>query len=141
MAVELKVTKEVGNYESKVFFGLTLRQMLSLIVAAPVVWFLYSKLSPYLSRESLGFVCMTFGLIPCAFGFIKPYGMPTEKFLKSIFINRILAKQYRTYETVNIFEKALKEADEKSKENENSSGKSAKKDKAIKYRISPEAIK
>lgn len=141
MAIELKVTKEIGNYESKVFFGLTLRQLLSLLIAAPAVWFIYSKLSPYMSRESLGFVCMAFGAIPCAFGFVKPYGMPTEKFLKSIFINRILAPQKRKYKTANVHDKYIKNLETQKEEAENVSGKDKKKEKAIKYRMSPEAIK
>ena len=84
---------------------------------------------------------MAFGAVPCAFGFVKPYGMPTEKFLKSIFINRIIAPQKRPYKTANVHEKYIHELEEQSKETDSTSGQPRKKEKTVKYRMSPEAIK
>ena len=137
MAIEIKVTKEIGNYETKVISTLTLRQLVSLIAAAPIAWVTFNVVSQIASKEAAGFACMLLGAIPCAFGFIKPYGMHTEKFLKSIFVNRIMAPQTRKYITENTWESFEHMADEQMKEK----SKADNKDKNVKYHISPEAIK
>lgn len=43
-------------------------------------------------------------LIPIMFGWVKPYNIPLEKFLRTVFISHVLAPRHRKYETKNVFE-------------------------------------
>lgn len=140
MAIEIKITKELGNYEPKFIGPLTLRQVICLIIAFPAAYGTYRGLSPIISSDIAGIFCMLIGAIPCLFGWVKPYGMHTEKFLKSIFVNVILAPQKRKYKTVNTLEKIIK-YEENLEKKEESENKRKKKDKTERYHLSPKAIK
>lgn len=105
--IEIRMIKDIGSYENKVLGPLTLRQLIAVSIAAPIGWGIYRTLSPYLTTDLAGFLLMIPAGCAYLFGWYKPYGMTFEKFLKSVFVNTVLAPSHRKYKTENRQESAI----------------------------------
>ncbi len=105
--IEVQAIKDIANYKSKVVGPLTLRQTIAAAIACPTGWAIYYYLSPYLGTDLAGFFLIIPGVTAYLFGWVSPYGMPFEKFLKSIFTNTVLAPSHRKYKTSNRQEEAI----------------------------------
>lgn len=147
--IEIRVTKEISDYEPKLLGPFTIRQGICLMFCVPVCYFIIRFASRMLTLDVAAFLCFIPAGIAYAFGWAKPYGMKMETFIHSIFINRILAPTNRKYKTRNVHETILKQAaaicrqetEESAKKNK-SRRPSVKKDKRKKrYKVSSEAIK
>lgn len=102
--VEMRITKEIGNYKPRVVGQLTFRQLVCVGLAAPACYFIYKYLSPHITRDLAGFFCILPAAVAGLFGWCHPYGMNTESFIRSVFINIFLAPSHRKYKTKNQFE-------------------------------------
>ena len=102
--VEMRITKEIGNYKPRVVGPLTFRQLVCIGCAAPFCYFIYKFLSPHLTRDVAGFFCILPAAVAALFGWCHPYGMNTEEFIRSVFVNIFLAPSHRKYKTANQFE-------------------------------------
>lgn len=101
--VEMRITKEIGNYKPRVVGPLTFRQLVCVGIAAPFCYFIYKYLSPHLTRDLAGFFCILPAAVAALFGWCHPYGMNTEQFIRSVFVNVFLAPSHRKYRTENQF--------------------------------------
>ena len=148
MSIEIQITKEIGNYEPKFIGPLTLRQTACVCAAAPVCILIYTKLSPIITSDIAGFFCIFPAGIAAAIGWLRPYGMKTEEFVQSIFINMILAPTNRKYKIANYFAYELIDEDTETEDeseadslpDKNEKNKKSKKRKK-KYKLSSEAVK
>ena len=95
--VEIRITRELGDFEPKFAGPFTLRQAICLLFGAVPCYFLYMYLRPYMPVDVIGFLCFIPASIAAAFGWFKPYGMKMEIFLRSIFITTFLAPAARKY--------------------------------------------
>lgn len=102
--VEMRITKEIGNYKPRVVGPLTFRQLVCVGIAAPFCYFIYKFLSPHVTRDLAGFFCILPAAVAALFGWYHPYGMNTEEFIRSVFVNIFLAPSHRKYKTENQFE-------------------------------------
>lgn len=136
--MEIHINKDVGNYEAKVVGPFTLRQAGCLALAAPVCIWLYNGTSAFLPSDAAGFLTFIPALLAWLFGWKKPYGMPMEKFLKSIFVTMVLAPSNRKYKTINRHENALSFIEEESLRVEKTSLHKA--EKKQKYKRSQDGI-
>ena len=154
MAIEIEMTKEIGNYEPKFIGPLTIRQTVSLSIAAPICILIYVTLSPVLTGDVAGFFCIVPAAVAAAFGWLKPYGMKTEEFVRSVFINIVVAPSNRKYiitnETdvitddlgLNTKEMNLEQTEEDtSTETTKTHKKNKKNEKNKKYKLSSEAVR
>lgn len=145
--VEMRITKEIGNYKPRVVGPLNFRQLICVGIAAPACYFIYKYLSPHITRDLAGFFCILPAAVAGLFGWYHPYGMNTEQFIRSVFVNIFLAPSHRKYKTENQFEligeKLLQEENEKpaAREGENSPKMPDKSSKAPKYKRSKLAVK
>lgn len=105
MSVEIRITKELGDYEPKLISSFTARQTFCLAAGGILCYMIYRGLSPYVPRDVCGFLCFIPGTLACIFGWVKPYGMKPEKFLKTYLINTLLAPNHRPYRSENCHEK------------------------------------
>lgn len=135
--IEIRINKDIGSYKAKFIGPFTLRQTVCVCLAAPVCWFLYSYASKILTKDIAGFLTAIPAAAAWLFGWVRPYGLPTEKFLKSVFVSMALAPSHRKYKTVNRQEKALAILEAA----ENASSKKAKKQRKPKYKVSREAVR
>ena len=112
--VEMRITKEIGNYKPRVVGPLNFRQLICVGIAAPFCYFIYKFLSPHLTRDVAGFFCILPAAVAALFGWVHPYGMNTEEFIRSVFVNIFLAPSHRKYKTSNQFERIEEKLSEES---------------------------
>ena len=76
--MEVKINKEIRDYTEAIFFGLSLRQFIFSGLACGIAVVLYFLLHPYMSMETVSWICVL-GAAPCVvFGFVKYHGMTAE---------------------------------------------------------------
>ena len=107
--IEIRITKEIGGYKPKFLGPFTLRQVICLLIGVPICYFIFKFTAPYLPSDLPGFLCAIPAGIAWLFGWYEPYGMPTEKFLKSIAVNVLMAPTKRPYKIKNSHEEMLQE--------------------------------
>lgn len=99
--LEAQIPKDVRKYEAKLVGPFTLRQLICFIIACILAYFAYKGISAVFSVDFAIPVCMLLISPIIAIGWVKPYGMPLEKFLQSAFIGMVLAPKVRKYKTKN----------------------------------------
>ena len=141
--VEIRITRELGDFTPKFVGPFTLRQFICLVGAGVPCYFLYSSLRGILPVDAIGFLCIIPAAIAAAFGWFRPYGMKMEIFIRSIFITMFLAPANRKYRATNRTKKLLSkiEATELAAQEEAQGKAKKKKAKPVKYKRSPHAYK
>lgn len=152
--IEIHINKDVGSYEAKFIGPFTMRQTICVAIAAPICWFIYTTVSPKVSGDAAGFLMFIPAVIAWIFGWTKPYGMRPEMFVRSIFINMVLAPANRKYKTDNTVNDVVYSMEEQ--QNLSESGviiqqvpetaqsehtKSSKKQKKPRYKVSKDAVR
>jgi len=85
--LEIKINKEIRDYQESVFLGLSLRQFLFSLLACAVAVGIYFGLRNVLGSETVSWLCML-GAFPFAvLGFVKYHGMTAEKFVLAYLID------------------------------------------------------
>ena len=79
--MEVKINKEISNYQESIFFGLSMRQFVFSVLAVIVAVVLYFTLNPYLGTETVSWVCVVGAAPFAAMGFFKYHGMTAEQFV------------------------------------------------------------
>ena len=114
--MEVRINKEIRNYTESMFFGLTLRQFCFSVLACGAALLLYFGLRPYLSLETLSWLCII-GAVPFgAIGFIKYHGMSAEQFFWAWIKSEILLPKKIRFAAVNIYDEAMKDKYKSKKE-------------------------
>ena len=101
--IEIEIPQDIRKYEAKLIGPFTTRQLLctiGLVIGCVISY--KAATSLFGSDSSLRtifpmIVAIPFGLV----GFYKPYGMPFEKFAKSVFVSMFLAPTKRLYKIKN----------------------------------------
>ena len=75
--MEIRINKEVRNYQESLFFGLSLRQLLFALLAVAVAVGVYFGLRPVLGNGEIGWVCVL-AAFPFALGGFFPLGIPVS---------------------------------------------------------------
>ena len=81
--IEIRITKEISDYEPKLLGPLTLRQSACVAAGAPFCYLIIRYLGPLLTTEVAMFFCFIPAGLAYAFGWAKPYGMKMEQFLRA----------------------------------------------------------
>lgn len=150
--IEIRITKEITDYEPKLLGPLTLRQSACVAAGAPLCYLIIRYLGPLLTTEVAMFFCFIPAGVAYAFGWARPYGMKMEQFLRSVFVNRFLAPSHRKYKCRNVHEMVITDAEKTWLEQEEAAlppkerkRRQAEKQKASKqkarYKVSPRAIR
>ena len=79
--MEVKINREIRNYNETMFFGLSMRQFFFSIAAVGVAVLLYFLLKDKVGTETISWACIMGAFPFAAFGFIKYNGLTAEKFL------------------------------------------------------------
>lgn len=107
--IEVKIPKEIKRYEAKAAGPFTLRQLICLIICLPIGIAIYVFSKPYVGDTMAGFLVFIPGGAAYLFGWRKPYGMRFEKYMKTVFVNSVLAPTKRVYKTENYYSGILRE--------------------------------
>jgi len=97
--LQTTIPKDIRKYEAKMAGPFTTRQTIFFVIAcicAYIAWFLLKNVN----------ACFLFAIPAIAFGWVKVYGQPLEKFIKSAFISNFVSPKQRKYKTKNIYKLA-----------------------------------
>ena len=81
--MEIKVNKEIKDYNETMFFGLSVRQFIFSVLACAAAVGVYFGCRPFCNTEILSWLCMIAALPFAAFGFIRYNGMTAEKIIRA----------------------------------------------------------
>lgn len=92
--IEVNIPNNIYEYKPKFMLGLTGRQFICIVLTAVLIFLDFAFLRPFIGDLAivLAAVPATFAAL---FGWIKPYGMPFEKYLSSVLFQAVLAPKFR----------------------------------------------
>ena len=105
--MEVRINKEVRNYQESLFFGLSLRQLLFALLAVAVAVGVYFGLRPVLGIGEIGWVCVLAAFPFALGGFFQYNGMTLERFLLAYIRSEFLFPRRLVFKSDNIYAKAL----------------------------------
>ena len=105
--MEVRINKEVRNYQESLFFGLSLRQLLFALLAVAVAVGVYFGLWFVLDTGEIGWVCVLAAFPFALGGFFQYNGMTLERFLLAYIRSEFLFPRRLVFKSDNIYAKAL----------------------------------
>lgn len=115
--MEVKINKEINNYQESIFFGLSMRQFVFSVLAVAVAVVLYFVLNPYLGTETVSWVCVLGAAPFAAMGFFKYHGMTAEQFVINWVRTELIEPKYFRFQSQSLYYR-LMESTAKSKRRE-----------------------
>ena len=126
--MEIKINKEIRDFNESIFFGLSMRQFIFSSLSVGIAIFLYFILRNFLGIETLSWLCIV-GSAPFAlFGFVKYNGMYAEEFIVAWIKSEILTPSVLLFKPENIYDELIKNENRKLKKERVKSDKIIKKD-------------
>ena len=102
--IEVKINKEISDYQETLFFGLTMRQFVCSALSVVIALLLYILLHKVLGREMVSWICIL-GALPIAIaGFFKYHGMTFEKFLWAWLKSEVFLCGTRIWESIHVYD-------------------------------------
>lgn len=115
--MEVKINKEINNYQESIFFGLSMRQFIFSVLAVIVAVVLYFALNPYLGTETVFWVCVVGATPFAAMGFFKYHGMTAEQFVINWVRMELIEPKHFKFQSQSLYYR-LMESTAKSKRRE-----------------------
>ena len=103
--MEVRINKEVRNYQESLFFGLSLRQLLFALLAVAVGG--YFGLHPVLGNGEIGWGCILAAFPFALGGFFQYNGMNLEQFLLAFFRSEFLTPKRLVFKSENMYAKLM----------------------------------
>ena len=116
--MEVKINKEISNFQESMFFGLSMRQFIFSVLAVAVAVALYFVLNPYLGTETVSWVCVLGAAPFAAMGFFKYHGMTAEQFVINWIRTELIEPKRFKFQSKSVYYQ-LMETSVKSKRKEN----------------------
>ena len=108
--MEVKVPKEIRDYQESIFFGLSTRQFLCSLLAVGAAVGLYFGLRPLVGSEEVGWICILGASPFAACGFFKYHGMTAEQAAWAWFKSEFLYPKKLVFKSENLYYGAMKDA-------------------------------
>ena len=105
--IEVRINKEVRDYQESVFFGLSLRQLIFALLAVLVAVGVYFGLRNIVGRGDIGWMCILAAFPFALGGFFTYNGMTFEKFLLAFIRSELLYPPKLVFRSENLYAKAL----------------------------------
>lgn len=135
--IEIEIPKDISKIESKMIWIFTKRQLIALIAGLAVCIPAYMGIGKLIPSDNSAkiFIIIILALPFIAFGWIKPYEMPFEQFIISIFRSLVVATKVRKYSTNNLYEVFAEQIQKETlDEAQNQNSKNTTKSKDLKQR-------
>lgn len=97
--IEIRINKDIGSFEPKIAGPFTWRQLICVTVGGAAAMLTYFLTAPYLTQSTALFLAFIPAGAAVFFGWVKPLGIPMERFLRSAFVSMFLAPSIRRYKT------------------------------------------
>ena len=105
--MEVRINKEVRNYQESVLFGLSLRQLVFALLAVLVAVGVYFGLRRVAGTGEIGWVCILAAFPFALGGFINYNGMTLEQFLVAVIRTELLYPRRLVFKSDNLYAKLL----------------------------------
>ena len=107
--MEIKVNREIRDYNEALFLGLSLRQLVFSALAILMAVGIYFLLRNTFPIETLSWLCILCAAPFAAMGFVKYNGMTAEQFLVAV-IKYLITPKILVYQAENLYEIFTEEA-------------------------------
>ena len=107
--MEVKVPKEIRDYQESIFFGLSTRQFICSLLAVGVAVGLYFGLRPLVGSEEVGWMCILGAAPFAACGFFKYHGMTAEQVAWAWFKSEFLYPKKLVFKSDSLYYEAMKD--------------------------------
>ena len=101
--MEIKINKEICQYNESLFFGLSTRQFVCSVMAVATAVGIYFGLKNIIGKETASWLCMVAASPIAAMGFFKYNGLTAEKLIWVIIKSEILYAGRRVYKSDNYY--------------------------------------
>ncbi|MFR1870829.1 MAG: PrgI family protein [Acutalibacteraceae bacterium] len=108
--MEVKVPKEIRDYQESIFFGLSTRQFICSLLAVGAAVGLYFGLRPLVGSEEVGWMCILGAAPFAACGFFKYHGMTAEQVAWAWFKSEFLYPKKLVFKSDSLYYEAMKDA-------------------------------
>lgn len=106
--IEIKINKEVRDYQESIFFGLSLRQFICSAMALAVAVLFYFILHRTVGTEGTSWVCILAALPFALCGFFRYNGMYFEQFIRAVIRSELLYPKHLAFHSENLYGSAMK---------------------------------
>lgn len=106
--MDIQINKEFLDYSEKIYFGLNLRQLSFSVLAVGVAVGSYFLLKPYLSMDTLSWLCILLAAPFAALGYVTYNGMTAEQLAWAWFKSEILMPKKLVFKAEDNFYKKNK---------------------------------
>ena len=107
ISIEVRINKEVRDYQESLFFGLSLRQFLFALLAVLVAVGVYFGLRNVVGTGEIGWMCVLAAFPFALGGFFTYNGMTFERFVLAVIRSEILYPKKLVFRAENLYAKAL----------------------------------
>lgn len=105
--IEIKIPKEIRDYQESIAFGLSLRQCIFSLLAIGVAVLLYFGLRNFVGDGEIGWICIVAAFPFALAGFFRYNGMNFEQFLWAVIRSELLYPRKLNYQSRNLYAKAM----------------------------------
>ena len=106
--MDIQINKEFRDYSETIYFGLNMRQLVFSAGAVGVAVSSYFLLKPFLSMETLSWLCIILAAPFAVLGFVTYNGMTAEQFIWAWLKSEVIMAGKRVWRAENYYEEALK---------------------------------
>lgn len=105
--LEIKINKEIRDYQESIFMGLSLRQFIFAVLAVGVAVGVYFGLRNVLGTETVSWLCVVAAFPFAILGFVKYHGMTAEQFIRAYIQSEFLMPKQLTSKPTNLYASIL----------------------------------
>lgn len=105
--LEIKINKEIRDYQESIFMGLSLRQFIFAVLAVGVAIGVYFGLRNVLGTETVSWLCVVAAFPFAILGFVKYHGMTAEQFIQAYIQSEFLMPKQLTSKPANLYASIL----------------------------------
>ena len=105
--LEIKINKEIRDYQESIFMGLSLRQFIFAVLTVGVAIGVYFGLRNVLGMETVSWLCVVAAFPFAILGFVKYHGMTAEQFIRAYIQSEFLMPKQLTSKPTNLYASIL----------------------------------
>lgn len=105
--LEIKINKEIRDYQESIFMGLSLRQFIFAVLAVGIAIGVYFGLRNVLGTETVSWLCVVAAFPFAILGFVKYHGMIAEQFIRAYIQSEFLMPKQLTSKPTNLYASIL----------------------------------
>ena len=107
MIMEVRINKEVRDYQESLFFGLSLRQLIFALLAVAVAVGVYFALRTVVGAGDIGWLCVLAAFPFAVCGFFTYNGLTFERFLIAVIRSELLYPRHLVFKSDNLYAKLM----------------------------------